>query len=828
MANPFVITKAEEFNHSYELLASLMEFKAGVADVLLSNTNVILEGSRGSGKSMYLRILSLPVKTTYETLAEQGHVEPLPEHSAFVGIYAKLNPTIFAANEYEGEPGFALAFQKLFNMYCVECLISTVLEAEDFTRLHLSQQDEILFREGVAEILLPSHDCPETLQALFANVRQVRREARQALDVIPFSPDVRSQPDVLWQCSEIVTRLTPFRGQRVHFLVDEYDSLSPYQQRIVNGYLRKRDFPTTFKIACKKHRLELRDLFEVPLNPSGDFARIELDDNDFGISSSYSEYASQIANKRLKREGFSCTVEVLLGRAPRKPREHAEIQYGGLETVVMLSSGIVRTFLELCRDIFSRCTIPDGEPVPATIDIQDTVIKQHATNKWLSLSRDQSARPELQHLIQQVGSIFRLKTETSVERQIIRLEIIDFDQVSTFLGKLLTQALEYEALVQPNRERLQKNRQAASRGYLLHRLLCVHFRLAPTSRWDTEVSAVQLERLVLGDYKTVVEVASSPTKTPSRPTGMLSLFDSRRCPILGEECPPEAPSAHVGFLSCRLPKRGHIRDAIRLLKETFESASTSVPGYELRTAEEFEAQGDIACKVCHAYAASHFVLVELSRLSPSVAMELGLAIGRGKPTYVLFNTDEQGTVPEPFSSLEYFQYEISPGSVRELVEERLVPQIEAGSDRRRTLLFGPEKPFMPGEMEGVFVSLPNDVYHQETVLPAIRLKLEEADLGPVVTEHEGQALQDLQRASMGIAKARYCLIDTTNGAPTRAMYLGLAQGYRKQFANLIDSERDSSSRVFTNARSKAEVEYSDVNDLLRKLAVFFENYGIEI
>ena len=41
-ANPFVVTKAEEFNHSYELLASLMQFKAGVADVLLSNTNVFL------------------------------------------------------------------------------------------------------------------------------------------------------------------------------------------------------------------------------------------------------------------------------------------------------------------------------------------------------------------------------------------------------------------------------------------------------------------------------------------------------------------------------------------------------------------------------------------------------------------------------------------------------------------------------------------------------------------------------------------------------------------------------------------------------------------
>lgn len=84
-ANPFLVTKAEGFNHSYEQLALLMQFKVGVADVLLSNTNLFIEGSRGSGKSMYLRLLSLPVKAYYEQLASEGKVDPLPEHPNYVG-----------------------------------------------------------------------------------------------------------------------------------------------------------------------------------------------------------------------------------------------------------------------------------------------------------------------------------------------------------------------------------------------------------------------------------------------------------------------------------------------------------------------------------------------------------------------------------------------------------------------------------------------------------------------------------------------------------------------------------------------------------------------
>ena len=371
----------------------------------------------------------------------------------------------------------------------------------------------------------------------------------------------------------------------------------------------------------------------------------------------------------------------------------------------MLSSGIVRTFLELCRDIFGRCHFVQREPQTASISVQDEIIKNHASTRWSSLSRDHSARAELQHLVEQVAALFRLKVETGAEKQIIRLEIIDYDKVSSFLRTLLTQALEYEALVQPNRERLQKNRLASSRGFLLHRLLCVHFRLAPTSRWDVEISASQLERLVLGDYETVVEVARSPTKTlkASQPSDIppLSLFRPTDCPILGLKCPSDIPRENVGFLSCRLPTAGHIRDAINLLQSTFSSHSVDGSGFELMTAEDHPAQGDIACKVCYAYSTSGFVLVELSMLSPSVAMELGLALARKKPTYILFNRDEQPKVPEPFSSLEYFPYEISPNSIRDSSGTKVAPAVISSYWETHHYL-GARRPTASGRIKGRF------------------------------------------------------------------------------------------------------------------------------
>lgn len=51
--NPFDIIKAEEFNHGLHELASLMHFGAARAESLLTSSNAFLDGSRGSGKSLY-------------------------------------------------------------------------------------------------------------------------------------------------------------------------------------------------------------------------------------------------------------------------------------------------------------------------------------------------------------------------------------------------------------------------------------------------------------------------------------------------------------------------------------------------------------------------------------------------------------------------------------------------------------------------------------------------------------------------------------------------------------------------------------------------------
>ena len=813
--NPFDVIKAEEFNHGLDELASLMYFKEGLAAPLLSSSNVFLDGSRGSGKSMYLRLLSVQAKTIYEQLARRGKVEPLPNHNPFLGIYVKLSPTLFGPHEDEWESGFVEAFREFFNVYAMECVIQALVELDEREGSLGVNHKQV---HKLCHLALCSAD---TLEELREALRVNRRLLRQQLNTGSYQPTMRAQPEVLWEFAEVLSGAAAFKGQRMHLLVDEYDNLSERQQQILNTYLRKRDFPLTFKIACKKHRLVTEDVHKRPLNPSGDFTQVQLDDEDLGLGGSFSSYVEAIGNKRLKNAGLDVNIRDLLGKKARRPRLKGERKYGGFEHIVILSSGIVRTFLELCRDIFSRRPDPSVWPVPTSI--QDDVVKTHASNRWNTLSTDNSARPELQRLIEQIARVFKTQSEVGSEKQIIRLEIVDFDEATTFLRELLATALEYEALVKPNRERLQKNQGIPSKGYLLHRLLCVHFRLEPESRWDFEISSDNLQKLVTHPDEATSNILKKPTKrrVAKRSKDAKPLFP-QYCPVLDANCPTRSPQTRKGFLSCRLPKAGTIRDAIKLLRDAFKSAESS--GYQLLTAEDYSPSGDISCKVCSAVAESEFVLVELSGFSPSVSMELGFCLARSIPTYLLFNREEQKDVAEPFSSLEYLSYSITPNDVKRLVEQQIIPFLQQGRGCK-TITLGSLDPEPLEDDSGVFIALPDDSYSQETLLPQLKDFLEQQGLS-VHTQRHGRALQDLQRATVAIAKSKYSIIDTTFGNPVRAMCLGMALGYGKSFVNLVNRSKDQSTPMFTNARSKSVFDYRDQSELINGVKEFLSRFGV--
>src|SRR5688572_24808470 len=87
--NPFLLVRAEDFNHNYDKLARLFQ-QSPEWDAIQSRTeNVFIEGGRGSGKSMLLRRL-----TAQATIAARRVTQPNATFDDvtedYFGVYVKL------------------------------------------------------------------------------------------------------------------------------------------------------------------------------------------------------------------------------------------------------------------------------------------------------------------------------------------------------------------------------------------------------------------------------------------------------------------------------------------------------------------------------------------------------------------------------------------------------------------------------------------------------------------------------------------------------------------------------------------------------------------
>ena len=177
--------------------------------------------------------------------------------------------------------------------------------------------------------------------------------------------------------------------------------MTEYQQKLVNTLVRKRDFPITFKIATKKHKVVYEDRYGNPLNQFDDYQLAELDDNDFGIGNTFLDNIEKIANLRLIQAGITgISIKDMLRVAEPERTPGVEAQYHGFRMVATLSSGIVRPFLEFCREMYARAGFED-ERIPITTipnQIQDSVLKDRAEHLYNRLRDVNTSEPQLETL----------------------------------------------------------------------------------------------------------------------------------------------------------------------------------------------------------------------------------------------------------------------------------------------------------------------------------------------------------------------------------------------------------------------------------------------
>ena len=464
--NPFRRVRAEHFENIRTLARSYSEPEAARYERIVETKPVILEGGRGSGKTMALK--SMLPQALVSRLGRQTLADPnLP----YFGVYLRLVPGSFATQEHTVEE--IVGTNRCVRLFLSETILklthALVEELQYCAEASVVQATSGQERQLVSEIvqtIRPSMSIepqPTTLDDLkvllsrelrfiveYVN-RRIFGENRDYEGVFLSIEDLRNI------CRSSITTYLTKSGTTIYFLLDEFENLLPFQKIVANSILKASEAGHyTVKVATKKAVLTTSETLEgQEIEEPHDYSSVDVDYNlsDDQERRYYKQLLMAICSRILSHEGFNETEIGTLLESPLEwdglkqedlDKELAMVfgcrhltaedrhrlgnaavfrvlhregrrrkQYVGFDDLVTLSSGIIRLFLELAG-LSCHFAVQEGVDVKAGQPIG----RGHQTNAAYALSdyylttiknNVAAVGPQIQQLVIDLGDIFRAK-----------------------------------------------------------------------------------------------------------------------------------------------------------------------------------------------------------------------------------------------------------------------------------------------------------------------------------------------------------------------------------------------------------------------------------
>lgn len=397
-----------------------------------SSRNVLLMGQRGSGKSMTLMYFSLPIQQARH--AADDTALPLK----YLGVYVPCNTPLTHKQEYLlfDDPVKPVA---LSEHYLVLGIALAVADAMTHISGQFSDDDlkQLACDVGdVFEVSLP----PDT--TAFKQLRNaITKELRHTQELINSARD--GNPD--FQPRTFYTLVLPLLNalrdtsllRDTHFLlmIDDAHDLNVHQQRTLNSWLSYRDHSVfSLKVAIAKVcDYDYKTASGGTILEGHDYISIDLEQPFQNADSRFGKLARDIISRRLEIAGVNVSPEEFFPESPEfradldKCNTEAEIRareelgdpsakaiadyrykqgraiyfrnrspkanrpvYSGLDTIVHLSTGVIRNFLDPCYwmydDILSQAKAGDLITVIPP-SLQSDVILRRSDQMWERIRR---------------------------------------------------------------------------------------------------------------------------------------------------------------------------------------------------------------------------------------------------------------------------------------------------------------------------------------------------------------------------------------------------------------------------------------------------------
>lgn len=275
---------------------------------LLSSKPCILRGGRGTGKTTVLRILSYEGQAAIAAEADAD-----PRGWERFGMYWRLDTNRVTAfqGDHLPEDAWTPVFGHYVNLVLCKQLAGLALWFAE--RVAGSDHLDSRAAELIARSLhIDRADSLESLdRALELGIIDFEARINNIVDDGPGRLSMQSAPIDLFV--SYLRQLPQFRTHLLFFLLDEYENLLDYQQRVINTLIKHSGMNYTFKVGVKVtgHR-DMRTLNEnEALQEPADFTSVDISEKLTAIG--FSGFARDVCNERLAQminAGVACSPSI--------------------------------------------------------------------------------------------------------------------------------------------------------------------------------------------------------------------------------------------------------------------------------------------------------------------------------------------------------------------------------------------------------------------------------------------------------------------------------------------------------------------------------------
>lgn len=500
--------RVEEFPENYKELVSCFA-PPGFMDTL-ENPSItkalIIMGGRGSGKSHILRMLSVQsVINDLKAKLNKKDLTTADYNRRYFGVYIKSDCFFPLSTEnisFLSIDQLNPIFEHLFNLQIGKTILdATRFFCNNFLDITKDKEAEICRKITERISILKGN----TFCEIFDSFDNEISEIQNFVKLFPYEKDFSkfkerihftNAPDFILELFKIIqNEIKILNDKSLFILIDEYEDLDIYQQKLINRFIKQRRL--IFRIATKikgiktfdridevhdyeiiplhfdvsketrplykrflniifVNRLNLYDGFYKEKNPDILLPAPTLKD-EYLTEEDVQRELKKIRNTLKKKKDIKNPDEywknfkghyrdAAIYRLLRdKGRDKL---YAGFDEYAALSSGIVRLFIWLCREAFSLANhngirIEEGEPIDVRIQSKAAweVSKRELTT---TIPQNVSSiyGQKLGRFIFDIGSILRTKLYFSTQPQANRIEIINSEKFEIEKYKIPKELIE--------------------------------------------------------------------------------------------------------------------------------------------------------------------------------------------------------------------------------------------------------------------------------------------------------------------------------------------------------------------------------------------------